>query len=80
MTKNLKAPEGDFANKPSGGKFATRFCNLDDRAELDKRLASHSICTCGNNCNFGTGCLKDRFEDSHATKLQKKRLLTNKKC
>lgn len=77
VTKNLKAPEGDFANKPSGGKFATRFCNLDSRDELDKRIASCSMCTCGNSCRFGTGCLKHRFEDGHAMQLQKVKLLKN---
>jgi hypothetical protein len=28
-TQDVRAPEGDFANKPSGGAFKTPFRNLD---------------------------------------------------
>lgn len=40
--ENIKAAEGDFANKPSGGKFATPFRNLDT-PEMSKRLGSTEL-------------------------------------
>jgi len=38
--EDIKAPEGDFANKPSGGKFTTPFRHLDSPEQLRKRRSS----------------------------------------
>jgi DMSO/TMAO reductase YedYZ molybdopterin-dependent catalytic subunit len=73
--QNIKAPEGDFANKPTGGRFATPFRNLDHPDDLEIRQShsklahvmgygDDSSCTCGNDCEEGEGCLNQRFETS----------------
>jgi sulfite oxidase len=62
---DIKAPEGDYANKPSGGRFATRFVNTWDPKEAKARVESTKAgtrCTCGNNCKEGEGCLRPVFE------------------
>jgi len=73
--EHIKAPDGDFGNKPSGGRFATRFCNLDQPSEADERLrkerAESKLCTCGAACKPGNGCLDQRFGDS-ASRLYEK--------
>jgi len=40
---DIAAPEGDFANKPSGGRFATPFRNLDTPAEARERLLAEKV-------------------------------------
>jgi len=37
---DVKAPEGEFANKPSGGRFKSPFCNLDSPEEARVRQAA----------------------------------------
>jgi len=65
---HVKAEEGDFANKPSGGRFATPFRNLDQPEEADERwrmqMSQPQLCTCGCACKPGQGCLKARFASS----------------
>jgi len=72
---DVQAPDGDFANKPSGGRFATPFRNMDkpDVAEerisksksmLAQKLSGGRMCTCGNDCKPGFGCLSSRFDNS----------------
>jgi sulfite oxidase len=43
--KNIPAPIGDFANKPSGGKFRTPFRNQDKPGEAAQRRKTNSITT-----------------------------------
>jgi len=73
--EHVKAPDGDFGNKPSGGRFATRFVNLDQPAEAEQRLAAERskdlLCTCGLNCKAGSGCLAPRFEESSSRLYEK---------
>jgi sulfite oxidase len=65
---DIKAPDGDFANKPSGGRFATPFRNQDLPQHAEQRIAkersSKQLCTCGLACKPGCGCLSPRFESS----------------
>jgi sulfite oxidase len=65
---HVKAADGDFGNKPSGGRFATPFRNLDSPEEADARIERQRnqrvICTCGCGCKPGSGCLAARFADS----------------
>merc|ERR1711967_178342 len=54
---NVKAPDGDFGNKPSGGRFATPFRNLDHPVVAEERRSRSTLamklgiadsnCTCG---------------------------------
>ena len=70
---DIKAPEGDFANKPSGGRFATRFVNCDDpktaeeRRKREKEWAEcgdcRAGCTCGKGCKAGEGCQRSCFDN-----------------
>jgi sulfite oxidase len=63
---NVRPPEGDFGNKPSGGKFRKPFRNLDQPEEARVREQKEKLkqqigcptaaCTCGNNCVCGQGC------------------------
>jgi len=73
--ENKKAPDGDFGNKPSGGRFATRFRNLEQPSEADERHLKESsqahLCTCGVGCKPGSGCLAPRFQES-PTRLYEK--------
>merc|ERR1711920_1023279 len=63
---HVKAPDGDFGNKPSGGRFSTPFRNLDSPSRAAERLQEQNkdkrLCTCGNNCKVGSGCLASRFD------------------
>lgn len=65
---DIKAPDGDYGNKPSGGRFATPFRNQDQPEEAAKRIAKEQkqsqLCTCGLNCKPGCGCLAPRFTSS----------------
>merc|ERR1719498_1374693 len=55
--ENIKAPVGDFGNKPSGGRFASPFRNLDKPAKAAARLSAErgrsDLCTCGLGCKPG---------------------------
>jgi sulfite oxidase len=61
---NVRAPEGDFGNKPSGGKFRKPFRNLDQPEDARLRSIQENLqksgtgddCTCGCNCMCGQGC------------------------
>eukprot|EP00605_Chrysophyceae_sp_TOSAG23-4_P000270 GSChrysophyteH1.ASY1.ANO1.312.1 assembled CDS len=74
---DLRMSDGDFGNKPSGGRFRTPFRNMDKPEEARKlkllREAekcdnnSSADCTCGNSCSCGTGCQSSCME-----KLRKK--------
>jgi len=72
-----KAEDGDFGNKPSGGRFATPFRNLDSPEESDERwrqqMAQTQLCTCGCKCKVGSGCLKARFSSSPSRLYEKLR-------
>lgn len=65
---NKKAPDGDFGNKPSGGRFARPFRNWDQpdvaQERIAKEKAAPQLCTCGLDCKPGTGCLAPRFTSS----------------
>jgi sulfite oxidase len=65
---NVKAPDGDFGNKPSGGRFATPFRNQEQpeaaAERLEKERTQKELCTCGLGCKPGTGCLAPRFSSS----------------
>jgi len=74
-TQDIKAPEGDFANKPSYGRFTTPFRNRDSPAMLEERrsesmlaqktgTAGGVLCTCGAGCKEGEGCLRAVFDGS----------------
>ena len=39
IKESVKADEGEFANKPSGGKFTRPFLNLDSPEDLQRREA-----------------------------------------
>jgi sulfite oxidase len=75
--ENVKGEDGDFANKPSGGRFATPFRNLDTPEESDERWrqqnAQPQLCTCGLGCKPGSGCLKARFSSSPSRLYEKMR-------
>lgn len=75
IPEHVKAPDGDFGNKPSGGRFATRFRNLEQPAEAEQRLTAErregALCTCGLGCKAGSGCLAPRFEDSNSRLYEK---------
>jgi len=72
---NMKAPDGDFGNKPSGGRFSRRFRNLDQPADAEKRIqverSQSHLCTCGLNCKVGSGCLASRFDDCPSRQYEK---------
>jgi sulfite oxidase len=74
---NIKAEDGDFGNKPSGGRFATPFRNLDTPAQAAKKqendFARPLLCTCGCACKPGEGCLKTRFSSSPSKLWEKKK-------
>jgi len=78
---HVKAHDGDFGNKPSGGRFATPFRNLDSPSKAAERLADQektgTFCTCGNNCKPGTGCLAPRFDISQSRLYEKNRQRQN---
>ena len=63
---DVHAPDGDFGNKPSGGKFMKPFRNLDQPEEARARQKEHTDkkvkCTCGNDCACGKGCLSSWVE------------------
>jgi len=40
---DLKAPDGDFGNKPSGGRFSTPFRNLDHPVEAEERQSRSKL-------------------------------------
>lgn len=40
---HIKAPDGDFGNKPSGGEFTTRFRNLDHPDQLFRRQSESKL-------------------------------------
>jgi sulfite oxidase len=73
---HIKAPDGDFGNKPSGGRFATAFRNLDQPHDAAKRLAKEKsqaqLCTCGLSCKPGHGCLATRFSSSPSKLYERK--------
>jgi len=80
IVDDLKAPDGDFGNKPSGGRFARPFRNLDKPAEANERVVSEckacvaeSLCTCGVGCAPGSGCLGKRFESCPSRRFERKR-------
>ncbi len=70
---DLHLPDGDFANKPSGGKFRRPFRNLDQPEDAINRSKENEVkktfgcstvnCTCGNNCVCGTGCQSSCIEN-----------------
>jgi sulfite oxidase len=78
---DIKAPDGDFGNKPSGGRFSTPFRNLDHPAEAEERRSrsmlaekmgiATSHCTCGLGCREGYGCLAPRFDGSPSRLYQR---------
>eukprot|EP00928_Gymnodinium_smaydae_P009532 TRINITY_DN13577_c1_g1_i1.p1 TRINITY_DN13577_c1_g1~~TRINITY_DN13577_c1_g1_i1.p1 ORF type:complete len:660 (-),score=117.73 TRINITY_DN13577_c1_g1_i1:406-2385(-) len=74
---DVKSPEGDFGNKPSGGRFARPFRNLDSPAEARERMEAEArakeLCTCGNACKSKTGCLAPRFEASPSKLYERRR-------
>jgi hypothetical protein len=80
---HIKAPDGDFGNKPSGGRFATPFRNLDQPDEAAERLESQlsqpQFCTCGLGCKVGSGCLARRFESSPSKLYERNKLRSQKK-
>ena len=65
---DMHMPDGDFGNKPSGGRFKTPFRNLDqpqeardlealrEKEKCKDASCSTADCTCGNSCVCGTGC------------------------
>ena len=63
---DVRLPDGDFANKPSGGKFTRPFRHFDDPVQSRERqnkpvlseckCGKQCQCTCGNNCVCGSGC------------------------
>lgn len=65
---HVTAADGDFGNKPSGGRFATPFRNQDNPDEAAVRLredkSRSQLCTCGVGCRPGCGCLGQRFDTS----------------
>lgn len=80
--KSIKAPDGDFANKPTGGRFATPFRNLDHPSQLEIRQLKNELarvhgkvraCTCGCECKEGEGCLKARFVGCPERMVQQKK-------
>merc|ERR1719316_589236 len=75
--QDTKAEDGDFGNKPSGGRFATPFRNLDQPWEaidrLDAQKQGAHLCTCGNSCKPGCGCLAPRFADSPSKLYERRR-------
>jgi sulfite oxidase len=76
-TIELRMPDGDFGNKPSGGRFVRPFRNLDQPSEARARARENkkkallgcetSDCTCGNGCVCGTGCQSSCYK--HDTRL-----------
>jgi len=75
---HVKPADGDFANKPSGGRFARPFRNMDSPEVAAKRIEKErtqaELCTCGCGCKAGCGCLAPRFASSPSRlyeKLQK---------
>merc|ERR1712032_960974 len=77
---DVKAPDGDFGNKPSGGRFARPFRNLDQPLEASDRIVKETeeyvaeqLCTCGCACRAGSGCLAPRFERSSSRLFERKR-------
>jgi len=43
IQEDIRAPDEEFANKPSGGKFATPFLNLDSPDDLEARRAAQDL-------------------------------------
>merc|ERR1719356_804229 len=79
-SEDVKAPDGDFGNKPSGGRFTRPFRNFDQPSEASERMVKEckacvveQLCTCGAGCKPGQGCLGPRFESSHSRLFEKKR-------
>jgi len=79
-TRDIKAPDGDFGNKPSGGRFARPFRNFDQPAEATERIVQETkecvaeqLCTCGCGCKPGSGCLGQRFQSSASRLFERKR-------
>jgi len=81
---NVKAPDGDFANKPTGGKFATPFRNLDHPTALEIRQLKRELeftkgerrdnaCTCGCDCKPDEGCLKPRYMNCPQRRFERTR-------
>lgn len=78
---DLHLPEGDFGNKPSGGKFTRPFRNLDtpeqahilskqrDAEKCKDPSCSTANCTCGCGCVCGTGCQSSCIEQLHKNKM-----------
>jgi len=72
--KDVTAPEGDFANKPSGGRFATRFVNFESPEDAEARRRDEKAmvaagdaragCSCGLKCPQGQGCQRAVFDGS----------------
>lgn len=80
---HIKAPDGDFGNKPSGGRFATRFRNFEQPAESHSRLEAErrsrtQICTCGLGCKVGSGCLSEVYMDSPSMLFERMRQTKNR--
>lgn len=78
--QDMKAPDGDFGNKPSGGRFSRPFRNFDQPSEAKQRLAEETkdcaaekLCTCGCGCKPGSGCLAPRFQRSSSRLFEMKR-------
>lgn len=75
---HVKAPDGDFGNKPSGGRFSTPFRNQDQPTESDKlwqeAKSGAALCTCGCGCKRGCGCLAERFTESPSRLYEKTQL------
>jgi len=79
-SKDVKAPDGDFGNKPSGGRFARPFRNFDLPSQARERVVeecvdcvAENLCTCGLSCKPGSGCLSSRFEGSSSKLFEKMR-------
>jgi len=82
---DIKAPDGDFGNKPSGGRFSRPFRNFDQPSEAAERVVQETkecvalqLCTCGAGCKPGSGCLAPRFENSASRHFEKTRHIENK--
>jgi len=74
--EDVKAADGDFGNKPSGGRFTRPFRNHDQpevaAERIAKEKASAQLCTCGLGCKAGYGCLAARFASSPSRLYEQK--------
>jgi len=80
-SEDIKAPDGDFGNKPSGGRFTRPFRNFDQPSDAQQRIAqerkdclAERLCTCGCDCKAGCGCRATRFAESPSRLFEIRRM------